>query len=172
MVVRLAIGQLLLVNTSISSTFRATTLPIPVVAGYGKFDPSIDPAYKTGLLFSFLTMTYGFLTDPTQTYSFPPITPACHSDSDGCLSVVMPGFLEGISPNPRATLNNDFSSGTAYVVDNAMGIQFEYYSSNVTYQEADCRIFSASRTAVPVALCLKGVDKALNFGSSLIFIKV
>lgn len=158
--IRVAVGALLLLNTVISPTFIPITDAEVVNTGFGKFNASqvvgVDPDQ---IVLSLLIQTGSFLIDNNDIITFRPFNPACESTGGDCFSIVMPGALPSnldISPDHK----ND---GIVYIVDNAPGLQLDFYTGpQLSFQEPDCRIYAAGTSAL--ALCLKNVNDSLSFG--------
>lgn len=167
-VVRIFIGQLLLINLTIISEYIQISAVEPITGGMGAFNASLVVREDIGhsrddLLLNLFTSTWGFLGDRESVAPFPPSSLPCQN-SQNCLSVTMPGRLDDLFPSPLY-VGEEPSASVSYVVDNVPSYQFEFDIAEEEISDFDgsqCRRYNVGDTVL--AICAKTIDNALIYG--------
>ena len=160
--VRIAIGSILLSDTVITPSLVSTTDPEIVDSGYGSFNSSlVNGKSPDEIVISLLIQPGSFLIDPADVVTFPPFDPTCAS-SDECFSVVFPGGVpDGLNISTDPT-----DDGFVYVIVNATGVQLDFFAGpEPSFEPVDCSVHGTNTSGL--AACVKNVNNSLYFGWSL-----
>lgn len=126
-------------------------------AGIAPFNPSRAALYpQNPLAFQLSSMVQGLSNNPSFSYATSSATMAC-SESADCLSIFYTGGVSSIAPSPYLRKESSASPGDVIKVQSEQGIQYDYWTANVseTLTPDDCHTWGTLDVDYAFQICLK-----------------